>query len=79
MELEIDINDLTFEVLYNYSVYRDEGTYDTPPYHEWEYEIETITVHGEYGDGQDVCFDELKDDIQHEIEEAIDNQIKNTL
>jgi hypothetical protein len=79
MELFIDINDLTYEVLYTYNLYIDEGTYDTPPYHEWDYEIETIIVHGEYGDGREVCLSDLKEEVQHEIEEAIDDQINNTL
>jgi hypothetical protein len=75
MEILIDINELTFEIMYNCSIYRDEGTCDTPPYHEWEYEIETITVHGEYGDGQEVLLSDLSEEVQHEINEHIDDQI----
>ena len=41
--IEIEIDDLTYEVLYTPSIYGDEGTYDTPAYYEWEFDIDEIS------------------------------------
>ena len=74
-QIYLEIGDLTYEVLYTESIWGDEGDYDTPPYYEWEWDIDEVTVHGEYGDGQDVFFSDLSDEVQEEINEIIDRQI----
>lgn len=79
MEIEIEIGDLTYVVLFTESIYYSEGTYDTPEYYEWDYEIDEITVHGEYGDGQEVVLSDLKQEIQDEITETIDIKISDSL
>ena len=77
--IEIEIDDLTYEVLYTPSIYGDEGTYDTPAYYEWEFDIDEIKVHGEYGDGQNVFLSELPQEHQDEIEESINRQISESI
>ena len=79
MEVEIEIGDLTYVVLFTQSIYYSEGTYDTPEDYEWEFEIDEITVHGEYGDGQEVLLSDLKQEVQHEITEYIDRKIAESL
>lgn len=74
-QIEIDVNDLTYEVLYTPSIYGDEGTHDTPRYYEWEFDIDEIVRHGEYGDGQNVFLSELPQEHQDEITECINEQI----
>lgn len=73
--IDIEVGDLTYEILYTATIYADEGTYDTPPYYEWEFEIDEITRHGEYGNGQDVFFSELPEQHQDIIWDTIDNKI----
>ena len=79
MEIEIEIDDLTYEVLYTPSIYGDEGTYDNPAYYEWEFDIDEIVRHGEYGDGQNVFLSELPQEHQDEIEESINRQISESI
>lgn len=74
-QIDIEVGDLTYEILYTATIYGDEGTYDTPPYFEWEFEIDEITRHGEYGGGQDVFFSELPEEHQDIIWDTIDNKI----
>ena len=74
-QIYLEIGDLTYEVLYTESIWGDEGDYDTPPYYEWEWDVDEVTVHGEYGDGQDVFCSDLSDEVQEEINEIIDRQI----
>lgn len=74
-QIDIEVGDLTYEILYTATIYGDEGTYDTPPYYEWEFEIDEITRHGEYGSGQDVFFSELPEEHQDIIWDTIDNKI----
>lgn len=74
-EIYIEIDEVTYEVLYTASIYGDEGTYDTPPYYEWEWEIDEIILHGEYGDGQDVFLSDLPQEHQDEINDCINEKI----
>mgnify|MGYP007059486726 CR=1 FL=1 len=74
-QIYVDTDDLTYEVLYTASVELDYGTDDTPPYHEWEYEIDEIKIIGEYGDGQEAFLSDLPQEIQDEIDETINEQI----
>lgn len=78
-QIEIEVEDLTYEILYTATIYGDEGTYDTPPYYEWEFEIDEITCHGEYGPGQEVLLSDLPEWKQDIITDTIDTQISQSI
>lgn len=78
-QIYLEIGDLTYEVLYTESIWGDEGTYDTPAYYEWEFDIDEIVRHGEYGDGQNVSLSELPQEHQDEIEDSINRQITESI
>lgn len=79
MEIEIEIDDLLYYVLFTEIIFGDEGTYDTPAYYEWEWEIEEIKVYGEYGDGQDVFLSDLPQEHQDIINEKINTKISESI
>ena len=79
MEIEIEIDDLLYYVLFTEIIFGDEGTYDTPAYYEWEWEIEEIKVHGEYGDGQEVFLSDLPQEHQDIINEKINTKISESI
>ena len=78
-QIYLEIGDLSYEVLYTESIWGDDGDYDTPPYYEWDWEIDEITLHGEYGDGQDVFLSDLPQEHQDEINDCIDGKIGETI
>ena len=79
MEIEIEIDDLLYCVLFTEIIFGDEGTYDTPAYYEWEWEIEEIKLHGEYGDVQDVFLSDLPQEHQDIINEKINTKISESI
>lgn len=80
MEMEIEIDDLLYCVLFTESIYGDEGTYDTPAYYEWEWDIDEITVYeGCDGNGRDVYIDELPEQHQEIINEKINTKISDSI
>jgi len=75
MEFEIEYEGLTLSVLAQVARYVDEGTYDTPPYYEYEVEDLEVSITDKYGNTIVVPTELLSKNLRDRIDNIIDGKV----
>ncbi len=75
MEFELDYNGKTLYVLAQVAVYRDEGTYDTPPLIEHEVEDLEVSMYDNEDNLVYLPTELLSKELRNEIDKKIDGKI----
>lgn len=75
MEFDIEYEGLTLSVLAQVACYVDEGTYDTPPYYEYEVEDLEVSITDKHGSSVIVPVELLSKNLRDSINNIIDGKV----